>query len=314
MDPIETAALAHIHKIEERAKQQTALIQRLKSAGQSASQAEATLETLTKSLREMRAQLRPLLPTAMDEKRSKSNSHPQRPARKRQSERASLTAATGAQELSEMMEMNRLSVPAVSAGALRGGVDRDSVNDADVQGAKGPRLVSFDRTSACDVIEKLRRDIARIDSCAECALARDHTISAFWTAWHIHQWLWEVISRQPELKTALLSYRGIDNDQIEDSVAFGRALAQRFVPLKICRMIATSPNYVRVFIPSHDQGDAAAGVPDAQGDRTGFNYAADTPSGSVPMVLILGRPIAATRLLNEVDQYWVTMMVDCGIE
>lgn len=74
--------LAHIRKIEERAKQQTALIQRLKSAGKDASDAEATLEILNKALQEMRAQIRPLLPTAMDEKRSKSNPRPQRPARK----------------------------------------------------------------------------------------------------------------------------------------------------------------------------------------------------------------------------------------
>ena len=82
MDPIATAALAHIHKIEERTRQQTALIQRLKSAGKDTSEAEATLEVLNKALQEMRAQIRPLLPTAMDEKRSKSNAHPQRPARK----------------------------------------------------------------------------------------------------------------------------------------------------------------------------------------------------------------------------------------
>ena len=124
------------------------------------------------------------------------------------------------------------------------------MNDAIGQRAKGPRLVTFDRTSAFDVIEKLRRDIARIDSSTEWTIARDHTVSAFWTAWHIHQWLWDVISKKPELKSALLSYRGIDNDQIEDSVAFGTALAQRFVPLKICRMIATSPNYVRGFLPA----------------------------------------------------------------
>jgi hypothetical protein len=82
MDPIATAALTHIHKIEERAKQQTALIQRLKSDGNDASEAEATLEIMNKALQGIRAQIRPLLPTAMDEKRSKSNPHPQRPARK----------------------------------------------------------------------------------------------------------------------------------------------------------------------------------------------------------------------------------------
>ena len=213
-----------------------------------------------------------------------------------------------------MTEMNRLAVPTVSPGALRSPVDRLSMNDTKGQRANGPRLVTFDRTSAFDVIEKLRRDIARIESSTERTIARDHTVSAFWTAWHIHQWLWDVISKQPELKFALLSYRGIENEQIEDSAAFGTALAQRFVPLKICRMIATSPNYVRVVVPSSSQGEIAAGIQDAKSDPTGSGDTADAPVGMDPVVFILGRPIAATRLLIEIDEYWVTMMVECGIE
>ena len=187
--------------------------------------------------------------------------------------------------------------------------------------AIGPRLVAFDRTSAEDVIEKLRRDVARIDSTTERALARDHIVNAFWTAWHVHHWLWDVISEKPELKAAVLKYRGIAEEQVDDQVAFGAALARRFVPLKICRMIATSPRYVHVVLSPQGQSDLASVVPAGNsvgGDSSGEGLDVPTASpsfvGLAPMVVILGRPIAATRLLDEVDAYWVTMILECGIE
>jgi hypothetical protein len=185
--------------------------------------------------------------------------------------------------------------------ALPGGAGKVSTNDG--QKANGPRLVTFDRTSAFDVIEKLRRDIARIDSSTECSIARDHTINAFWTAWHIHQWMWDAISDKPDLKLAVLKYRGIERYTIGDHETFGAVLAGRFVPLKICRMIATSPRYVQV------------SSTDAQAKMSGADLgASENLASSKPMVIVMGRPIAATRLLVEVDEYWVTMMNDCGLE
>jgi len=222
------------------------------------------------------------------------------------------------QELSEMTEMNRAPVPTVCffdpsecrstskdqpMGALPGGVEKVSTNDNIGQKAKGPRLVTFDRTSACDIIEKLRRDIARIDSSTECAFARDHTVNAFWTAWHIHQWMWDAISNKPDLKLAVLKYRGIERYTIEDHETFGAVLAGRFVPLKICRMIATASRYVQV---SSTDVQATMSV-----DTLGAN---DNLVRSKPMVIVMGRPIAATRLLVEIDDYWVTMITDCGLE
>lgn len=187
--------------------------------------------------------------------------------------------------------------------------------------AARPRLVAFDRTSAEDVIEKLRRDVERIESTTERTLARDHIVNAFWTAWHIHRWLWDAISEQPELKATVLAYRGIDNEQVEDHKAFGAALARRFVPLNICRMIATSPRYVHVVLPCEGQSNLGLLVSAADGAGVGSSGgSADDPAaavsnvGLVPMVVVMGRPIAATRLLDEVDEYWVTMILECGIE
>jgi hypothetical protein len=188
-------------------------------------------------------------------------------------------------------------------GALPGGVDKVSTNDDIGQKAKGPTLVTFDRTSACDIIEKLRRDIARIDSSTECALARDHTVNAFWTAWHVHQWMWDAISDKPDLKLAVLKYRGIEGYTIEDHETFGAVLAGRFVPLKICRMIATSSRYVQVSSTDEQVKMSVANL-----------VANENLVQSKPMVIVMGRPIAATRLLVEVDDYWVTMITDCGLE
>src|SRR5215813_241210 len=104
--------------------------------------------------------------------------------------------------------------------------------------------VAFHDTRAIDVIEKLRREIDRIETAVNGEAVRDHVVNAFWTAWHIHQWLWTAISDKPELKRALLRYRGLENETIGGPETFGALLASRFVPLKICRFIATSSQYV----------------------------------------------------------------------
>src|SRR4051794_40613001 len=101
------------------------------------------------------------------------------------------------------------------------------------------RLVAFHDTCAIDIIEKLRRDIDRIERADGGEAVRDHVVNAFWTAWHVHQWMWSTISDKPDLKLAVLRYRGLEGETIEDHETFGNMLASRFVPLKICRLIAT---------------------------------------------------------------------------
>ena len=155
-------------------------------------------------------------------------------------------------------------------------------------------LVSFHATSAADVIEKLRRELQRIEQASDLETAKDHVTNAFWSAWHVHKWMWDAIDEKPDLKQTVLEYRGIACCEIDDEVAFGAMLASRFMPLKICRLIATSSRYV----------DVTSGL--------SSNLSSSTPS-SLNLV-VLGRPISATRLLTEIDNYWVTMILDCGIE
>jgi hypothetical protein len=176
---------------------------------------------------------------------------------------------------------------------------------AEVKMSEAARLtsVTFHQTCARDVIEKLRREVQRIESIDDPDSGKDHVINAFWTAWHIHHWMWDAISEKPDLKRAVLTYRGIESQTIEDHETFGAVLAGRFVPLKICRMIATSSRYVHV-VPTDVQAKMSVADPAGNGNVV----------RSRPMVIVMGRPIAATRLLVEVDDYWVTMILDCGIE
>ena len=164
-------------------------------------------------------------------------------------------------------------------------------------------LVALGDTCARHVIEKLRREVQRIESADDANSVRDHVVNAFCTAWHVHQWMWDAISDKPDLKLAVLRYRGIEHQTIENHETFGAVLAGRFVPLKICRMIATSSRYVQVSSTA-EQANTSVADPAASGSSV----------RSKPMVIVMGRPIAATRLLVEVDDYWVTMILDCGIE
>lgn len=111
--------------------------------------------------------------------------------------------------------------------------------------------------------------------------------------------MWDAISEKPDLKLAVLKYRGIDRYTIEDHETFGAVLAGRFVPLKICRMIATSSRYVHV---------------SSTDEQCKISVASENLGQLKPMVIIMGRPIAATRLLMEVDDYWVTIILNCGLE
>jgi len=46
---------------------------------------------------------------------------------------------------------------------------------------------------------------------------RDHLVTALWTAWHVHKWIWDAIREKPELKLTVLKYRGIETQTINPS-------------------------------------------------------------------------------------------------
>ena len=181
----------------------------------------------------------------------------------------------------------------------------------------GLKLVAFEQTSARHLLDKLKREIKRIDDAEERALAQDHVTNAVWTAWFVHEWLWDAIKDKPELKAAVLEYRGIGEVGIDDHASFGAALAGRFVPLKICRMIARSPKQADVVLPQDINASSSAGVgaeSGLNGHAHTFAAAASTAVRDKPAIVIMGKPVVASRLLEEVQEYWTTLIQDVGIE
>ena len=181
------------------------------------------------------------------------------------------------------------------------------------------KLVTFDRTSAKDLLQKLHREIERIGASPECDVARDHVSNAFLTAWHLHEWLWNAVIERPELKATVLKYRGIDETTIDDQKAFGAALAGRFVPLKICRIIATSSKLVQVVLPSEsDARSLSAEIPgigeSLNGERHPLSAVTSTSTQFIPMIVVMGRSVAASRILREIEDYWITLIHECGVE
>jgi hypothetical protein len=181
------------------------------------------------------------------------------------------------------------------------------------------KLVTFDRTSGKEALGKLQREIIRAESAVEIDAVRDHVLNAFLTAWRVHEWIWDTIRERPDLRRAVLKYRGIAEDEVEDGKAFGAALAQRFVPLKICRLVANSSTFVRVVSPAEIEAQAAlpmgGGVSgDLSGELEAMSALASMPTQFVPMILVMGKPMAATRILKEIESYWMTLIHECGIE
>lgn len=72
-----------------------------------------------------------------------------------------------------------------------------------------------------------------------------------WTAWHLHDWLFEFLAgasadvwAKVELALPTLDFSKAKNDRDRLS-AFGRAVAERFTALRICRTLATAGKHAQ---------------------------------------------------------------------
>lgn len=182
------------------------------------------------------------------------------------------------------------------------------------------QLVTFESTSAKEILAKLHREIERIHNDANAKFAADHVINAFWTAWLMHVWIWDAIKDQSALRDAVIKYRGIEEEKISDSSSFGTALARRFVPLKICRKIAMGARHVQVVYATEDGSADNQPLDSEESSRHVGN--SDNKSArertadmrNAPMVIVMGRPISVIQLLREVEDYWITLIHENGIE
>lgn len=175
------------------------------------------------------------------------------------------------------------------------------------------QLVSLEGTSAKEALAKLHREIERIYVDPKTEFAVDHVMNAFWTAWHMYAWVWEAIKDRPALRDAVIKYRGIEDENIGDASSFGTALARRFVPLKICRVIAMGGRHVHVTWSAENDHDSAGSSRGAHGaNKPAREHARATQP--TPMVVVMGRGVSVIQLLREVEEYWVTLIHENGVE
>ena len=60
---------------------------------------------------------------------------------------------------------------------------------------------------------------------------------------------------------------------------------------------------------------AGAGVEQSlNGNMHILSKRASTTAPDKPMIVVMGKPVSATRLLEEIEQYWTTLIHECGIE
>lgn len=181
------------------------------------------------------------------------------------------------------------------------------------------QLVTFESTSAKEILAKLHREIERLSENPMAEFASDHVINAFWTAWHMHVWVWDAVKDRPALRDAVSKYRGIEEENIGDAASFGTALARRFVPLKICRKIAMDARHAHVGCTVENGGADHRPLDGGESSRIGHGddksaRAREMDAQRSPMVTVMGRPVSVLQLLREVEDYWVTLIHENGVE
>jgi len=182
------------------------------------------------------------------------------------------------------------------------------------------QLVTFEITSAKEVLAKLHREIERIGAKPKVEFVADHVMNAFWTAWHMHVWIWDAIKDQPALRDTVIMYRGIEDESIRDAHTFGTALARRFVPLKICRKIAMGGRHVQVVWATEKEGEDSQAFNGEESSQRAGNGDKGSKRGhkadvqNAPMVVVMGRAVSVIQLLREVEEYWITLIHENGVE
>lgn len=177
---------------------------------------------------------------------------------------------------------------------------------------KGVKLtsVTFDHTSAKDHLEKLRRECGRLEHAQDREQACDHLLNAFGTAWHLHEWVWDTIRDQPELRACVFAKFNISESDVKGSKNFGAELARRKPALEISRIIATSSKHVHVEL--YDSSPKSVGTAFSS-TRSSNNPITDRITWK-PKIVVDDDRVAASDLLNELDAFWVDLIYSCNID
>jgi hypothetical protein len=159
----------------------------------------------------------------------------------------------------------------------------------------------------------MNREIGRAETDTDREHAGDHVINALWSAWHLHEWVWDAIRDNAPSKARVLLQAGLPSNGITNQKQFGAELARRHKDLEIARIIATSVKHVHVML----EPDSPRAV------RTHFSSTAHTtiymksgdPNSTVrkkihwvPKIVVDGKSVSARALLTRIDAFWVAII------
>ena len=186
------------------------------------------------------------------------------------------------------------------------------------------RSATFDLVSCRNVLDKLQREIKRIEKALPRPDVCDHGTNAAITAWHLNEWVWADIKENWQIRAAIAKQAGraANNFSLED---FQGYVAERWECLKICRIIATASKHIGWDILGDDQEFIARGSARSSWGgltATGSPRAAVTVTGdpAVPSerwilkIKIDGQSYEALPIFKKAFEYWQSFIEEHHID
>lgn len=174
--------------------------------------------------------------------------------------------------------------------------------------------VSFDVTTAQDMLEKLRREIERIGDAAERESIGDHVINAFWTAWHLHEWVWVAMCSDPDKRSRVLKSLGISSADGRTKNGFVEGLVKARRHLEVCRLVANSAKHVHVEVSADGPKDVQTGFrirPSEAGAPIVLTASGFYGGNWEPMIVLDGKRHNVLGMLAGIDADWVLLVHSC---
>src|SRR5258708_12819513 len=101
-------------------------------------------------------------------------------------------------------------------------------------------LKTFRLTSCRDVLAKLDRELARLDTARTLEDACDHSTNAAITAWHLVDWTWSALKKDKQLSDRIANANDLGGRWSGINEFQGWVLGHGCSELRHCQMITTS--------------------------------------------------------------------------
>jgi hypothetical protein len=187
------------------------------------------------------------------------------------------------------------------------------------------RIFSFGFTTSRDHLNKLARDVDRLEQAESRDDKSDHAINGAITAWHLHEWAWADMKAVQGSELPDFSELGADTAEQArlhhkerqqacrqvlvdvakelaigarevDAKAFGAYMAKRHPAIEACRIIATGSKHIGVgHLPSTDVETFVSGPSSTLVEMAYFG---------VPKITMSGLTRGASDVLREASQVW----------